>query len=115
MKRFKDIVALCAMVGALGSAIWLIRFIYGIPNPTSREVTTLNVLLFVLSAIFALISGYYFARLGAAEKVDTIARASTEKMVHLSLQLQHLSDLLREADELAQKDLANGPAGAIAA
>jgi hypothetical protein len=105
MKKFKDLLLAIVSIISLGGAIWLIITVPSMSNPTPRETTCLNVILFVLSCVSAVIIGYYFSRFSTSEKIDTIATASTEKMVHLSLQLQHLSDYLSETEATAQDEM----------
>ena len=89
-----------SFLGALG----LIVFIYSTPQPTPKENMLMNVILLVLSTIFSSITGYYFAKLTSSEKVDTIAERSTEKMVHLTLQLHHLKNYLQETEDVAEEE-----------
>jgi hypothetical protein len=84
----------------------MIYFIYTVPQPTQRETMLLNVLLFILSSVAAVIIGYYFAKLTNSEKVDTIAERSTEKMVHLSLQLHSLKEFLEDTEDIADEEQA---------
>lgn len=59
-----------------------------------------NTLLLILSSVFSVVVGYYFSKLSNSEKIDTIANASTEKMVHLSLQLLNLSMFLKKTIQM---------------
>ncbi len=98
------IIVLCFLCGAcfIGANV-LVWFSNNHPTPTPTEQMLFNVLLFILSSVFAIITGYYFARITNSEKVDTIAERSTEKMVHLSLQLHHLKGFLEDTDEVAEE------------
>jgi hypothetical protein len=106
MNRFKDIVAVICLVASFLGAIGLIVLVWLLPSSSPMVTNLLNILLFILSSISAVILGHYFTRIGTSEKIDTIATASTEKMLHLSLQLQHLSDYLRKTETLAEEESA---------
>jgi hypothetical protein len=94
MNALKSVILAILASGCLLASISMIYFIYKVPQPTQRETVLLNVLLFILSSVASVIVGYYFAKLTNSEKVDTIAERSTEKMVHLSLQLHSLKEPL---------------------
>ncbi|MCX5796796.1 MAG: hypothetical protein NTY77_14975 [Elusimicrobia bacterium] len=104
MTKFRDVVAAICLTICLAGAISLIVLVWMVPSQTPMVTNLLNILLFILSSLFAVIVGYYFARVSTSEKVDTIAEQSTEKMVHLSLQLQHLKSYLQETVEVAEEE-----------
>ena len=105
MKTFKDILVIIVALGSLAGAVLLVIGFPGLGDPTPREAIVLNVLLFFLSSFFAIILGYYYSRIGSRELIDIVAKASTEKMVHLSLQLQRLSDYLHETESTAREQM----------
>ncbi|NOU35760.1 MAG: hypothetical protein HOO88_03170 [Kiritimatiellaceae bacterium] len=113
MNKFKDITALIILGVSLIGAIALIALAWLSPAPSSMVTNLLNIILFGLSSISAVITGYFFARSSTSEKVDTIAEQSTEKMVHLSLQLQHLKSYLQETLDVADNESAIHLAAAI--
>jgi len=103
-KILKGIIFGGMTIGCLIGAIWLIVASSGIQQPTPRELMQKDVILFILSAAFSCILGYYFAKFSNSEKIDTIAERSTEKMVHLTLQLHHLKNYLRDTEDVADEE-----------
>ncbi len=110
MAKFKDFMAIVCLILCQAGAIALIVIVWNKPAPDPMVTNLLNILLFILSSLGAIIIGYYFTRIGSSEKVNTIAEQSTEKMVHLSLQLQHLKDYLSETVEVADDESSVHPA-----
>lgn len=105
MRKFRDIAIIVLLVFSTIGVIILLLSIYRIQDPTPRENLFLSILLFILSSVSAVIVSYYFTRMGTSEKLDTIATASAEKMVHLSLQLQHLSEYLLDTQTIVAEEI----------
>lgn len=115
MNTLKNTVVASLIVGSLIAACFLIWFSYRRSEPTPTDTMLLNVLLLLLSSIATVLIGYCFAKMTTSEKVDTIAERSTEKMVHLSLQLHHLKEYLEETGEVAEEEQALGSAASSSA
>ena len=105
MKWLKPSLVVLALVVCLAGSGYLIWMAGNRAVPSSREAFLLNLLLFILSSTLAGILGLVYAKISASERADTIAKSSTEKMVHLSLQLQRLVFFLRDTQSIAEQEL----------
>lgn len=104
MKTLKNTLLIVSIITCYGLAVFTIVFIYQTTNPSPRETALLNILLFLLSTVASLITGYYFARVSTSEKIDTIGERSSEKMVNFTSQLLDLEGYLRDTAVVAQDE-----------
>ena len=83
-------------------------FVSSSKDITGNMQVLCNVILFILTSISSVILGSYFAKVSSSEKIDTIATSSTEKMVHLTIELNQLNTYLKETEALASAQIEIG-------
>jgi hypothetical protein len=85
--------------------VGLLMLFLGKPGISNSEILLSNLLIFILTTVISIIVSFYFSKTSNAEKIDTIAQASVDKMVALSIELKSLRDYVDKSQKSINSDI----------
>lgn len=109
MKITKHLLPVLILLFCVYGAYYCLHSSWMAENPTPRESALLNYLLCLFSVLASWLASHYYAVYSAhtstAEKIDTIAQQSTEKIMNQSAQLWEVERFLESSVEIADNEV----------